>query len=69
MYILGKTDVRPYKGGELVIVWHQSPRAVMAREKIKPFARIHVVQVRVEIRSTGSYPSRSRIVSHRTFSD
>jgi hypothetical protein len=33
--------------------WRQipqtSPRAVMAREKIKPLTRIHMLQVRVEI--------------------
>jgi hypothetical protein len=33
--------------------WRQIPqtssRAVMAREKIKPFTRIHVMQVRVEM--------------------
>jgi hypothetical protein len=65
--------VRPYKGGEIVMGWRQipqtSPRAVMAREKIKPLTRIHVVQVRVRIKSTGSQTSRSRIVSHRTFSE
>jgi hypothetical protein len=53
--------------------WRQipqtSPRAVMAREKVKPLTRIHLVQVRVGIKCTGSYPSRSRIISHRTFSD
>jgi hypothetical protein len=53
--------------------WRQipqtSPRAVMAREKIKPLTRIHVVQVRAGIKCTGLYSSRSRIVSHRTFSD
>jgi hypothetical protein len=55
------------------MIWRQipqtSPGAVMAREKIKPLTKIHVVQVRVGIRSTGSYPSRSRWVSHRTFSE
>jgi hypothetical protein len=65
--------VRPYKGGEIVMGWRQipqtSPRAVMAREKIKPLTRIHVVQVRAGIKCTGLYSSRSRIVSHRTFSD
>jgi hypothetical protein len=73
MYILGSTDVRQYKGGELVMIWRQipqtSPRAVIAREKIKPLTGILVVQVRVGFRPIGSYSSRSRIVSHRTFSE
>jgi hypothetical protein len=65
--------MRSHKGRRLVMARRQSPprspQAVIATELSNPLTKIHVVQVRVGIRPEVSYPSRSKTVSHRTFSE